>query len=138
MNKKEIKKYVLDNAISYNGTANIKAVAGHFIAKYPEVKKDMTETAPPDLQVSNIPVEVYIAKPDQFEPTDNNKYKITKISEGGRWKDSVLFNKYFSVDNGGCKLSFKIKKINSANEIGFTSLRYNEFYPYKNTALNQS
>ena len=36
-----------------------------------EVKKDLTETAPPDLQVSNIPVETYVAKPDQFKPIEN-------------------------------------------------------------------
>jgi|TARA_Y100000034_G_scaffold54516_1_gene66810 glutamyl-tRNA synthetase len=41
MNKKEIEKYVLDNAVNYGGKANINAVAGHFIGKYPEVKKDM-------------------------------------------------------------------------------------------------
>ena len=41
MNKKEIERYVLDNAVNYGGSADFKAVAGHFISKYPEVKKDM-------------------------------------------------------------------------------------------------
>ena len=36
-----------------------------------EVKKDLSETAPPDLVVSNIPVEEYISKPEQYKPTEN-------------------------------------------------------------------
>jgi glutamyl-tRNA synthetase len=43
MNKKELKRYVLDNAISYKGKSNLKAVAGHLIGKHPELKKDMKE-----------------------------------------------------------------------------------------------
>jgi glutamyl-tRNA synthetase len=41
VDKKEIKRYVLDNAINYGGKANFKAVTGHLIGKYPEVKEDM-------------------------------------------------------------------------------------------------
>ena len=41
MNKKEIKRYVLDNAVLYKGRANLKAVVGHLIGKFPELKKDM-------------------------------------------------------------------------------------------------
>jgi len=36
-----------------------------------EVKKDLSETAPPDLVISNIPVEEYISKPEQYKPTEN-------------------------------------------------------------------
>ena len=41
VDKKEIKRYVLDNAISYKGRANLKAVVGHMIGKHPELKEDM-------------------------------------------------------------------------------------------------
>ena len=44
MNKADIKRYVLDNAVSYNGKANIKAVVGHLIGKYPKLKGDMKKT----------------------------------------------------------------------------------------------
>ena len=39
--EEEIRQYVLDNAISYDGKADLNAVIGHLIAKHPEVKKDM-------------------------------------------------------------------------------------------------
>ncbi len=41
MDKSELKRYVLDNAVLYKGKANLKAVVGHLIGKFPEVKKDM-------------------------------------------------------------------------------------------------
>ena len=41
MNKKEIERYVLDNAVLYKGKANLKAVVGHLIGKFPELKRDM-------------------------------------------------------------------------------------------------
>jgi glutamyl-tRNA synthetase len=39
--KSELRRYVLDNAVLYNGTANLKAVTGHLIRKFPEAKEDM-------------------------------------------------------------------------------------------------
>lgn len=41
MDKKELRRYVLDNAVLYKGKANLKAVVGHLIGKFPELKKDM-------------------------------------------------------------------------------------------------
>lgn len=38
--KREIERYVLDNAVKYNGKANLGAVVGHLFAKHPELKKD--------------------------------------------------------------------------------------------------
>jgi glutamyl-tRNA synthetase len=39
--KNELRRYVLDNAVLYNGKAILKAVVGHLIGKFPEVKEDM-------------------------------------------------------------------------------------------------
>jgi len=41
VDSKELRRYVLDNAVSYGGTSSVKAVSGHLIAKFPEVKSDM-------------------------------------------------------------------------------------------------
>ena len=41
MDEKELRRYVLDNAVLYKGKANLKAVVGHLIGKFPDLKKDM-------------------------------------------------------------------------------------------------
>ena len=41
MNKSDLRRYVLDNAVSYKGKANLKAVVGHLIGNFPNLKKDM-------------------------------------------------------------------------------------------------
>ncbi len=49
--EQSIEKYVLDNAVKYNGKANPGAVIGHVIAEHPEVKSDMKMLAQ---QVNNV------------------------------------------------------------------------------------
>ena len=39
VSKKELRRYVLTNSVRYDGNANLKAVTGHLINKYPENMK---------------------------------------------------------------------------------------------------
>ena len=45
MDKEIIKKYALQNAVRYNGKANIGAVIGKVLAEYPELKSKVKEIA---------------------------------------------------------------------------------------------
>ena len=90
-----------------------------------EVKKDLTETAPPDLQVSNIPVETYVAKPDQFKPIENlNHPDSSTLHSSFGWLPNIssLYNieevrkniylqaNFQSID-GSLKDFYKVNKI---------------------------